>query len=177
MKVYEVVQQYCRAVILIAEKNKNLTVLENDARHVRNIFKNIHGLFVVFTSPRVANEAKKNIVHNIFGKTTKELLNLLYVLVDKNRESFVFNILNSIILFCSQLKGIQRVEVITAVQLSEEMYVKINDFYKIRNNAQIELIRKIDPSIIGGIIVKIGDKMIDFSLYSNLMEMKKSLSN
>ena len=90
---------------------------------------------------------------------------------------FIHFILNSIILFCSQLKGIQRVEVITAVQLSEEMYVKINDFYKIRNNAQIELIRKIDPSIIGGIIVKIGDKMIDFSLYSNLMEMKKSLSN
>ena len=109
------------------------------------------------------------------GKINPKTLNFLEVLLDEGR----FNLFNTIFeLFkkeTNKIKNIQTVEIISAVDLDEEMKKRLEEKLKEKLNKEIIMNFEKDKNILGGLIIKVEDNVVDLSLKAKFNSLKKEL--
>jgi F-type H+-transporting ATPase subunit delta len=130
------------------------------------------------TSPGITKDAKKDFIEKIFkGKLSDSIVNFLKVLIDNDRQSAIVEINEALAGLIDDVNNRQRVTIITSVDLDSTLKSKLAA--KLKNIFKKEIIIKeeIDPSILGGIIIKVGDTVIDGSLAKDLRNIKNDLLN
>ena len=166
--------RYAKALFSIALENKSLSVIENDLKNVKELIFSSSIFKDFIYSPLYNFEQQKNIILAISKKLnfSLEVSNLL-LLMSKNRR---LNLLSSLIKSFEILSRIDRgeihAEVTSAVILSEDQEKEIKKVLKKNLGKEVILEVKIDNDIIGGLIFKIGSKMIDTSIKSKLFKLK-----
>lgn len=129
------------------------------------------------SNPVISIEDKKSVIEKIFaGKIDKTLLNFLKLLVDKDRFNLIDEILESYSKDVDKQKNIQKVSVISAIELDEELKSKLINKLAQRLNKNIELETQLDKDIIAGLVIKTEDNVIDMSLKHKFEEMKKEIA-
>jgi F-type H+-transporting ATPase subunit delta len=125
-------------------------------------------------SPQVATEDKHALLDkSLAGRASKLLVELLHILVDKKRIIFVADIAEAYRYFYEKHKGIIEVRAITAVPLEEPLREKLLHALERQTRKTIRLTHSVDPSILGGMIVKLEDKVIDGSVRYQLDQLKR----
>lgn len=128
-------------------------------------------------SPIIETHKKINIVNEIFKSFSPTSRNFITLVVRHKRENDLLEIAQQVLELYDVYNGIQRVEIISAVPLDQETVSKIlNSFPKINQEKAI-IKNKIDASLIGGYILRMGDQQIDASVKSELTNIQKKLSN
>lgn len=125
-------------------------------------------------NPSISLQTKYEIIDEIFKKELNEkVLNFIKILVEKNR----FNEFNQIIQAYSNeldnMNNIKRVEVVSAVELSDEQKQKTIEKLQMRLNKEVKVKWILDTNIIGGLVIKIDDDIIDTSLKNKLDKLSK----
>ena len=129
------------------------------------------------SNPVISIEDKKSVIEKIFaGKIDKTLLNFLKLLVDKDRFNLIDEILESYSKDVDKQKNIQKVSVISAIELDEELKSKLINKLAQKLNKNIELETQLDKDIIAGLVIKTEDNVIDMSLKHKFEEMKKGIA-
>ncbi len=129
------------------------------------------------SNPVISIEDKKSVIEKIFaGKIDKTLLNFLKLLVDKDRFNLIDEILDSYSKDVDKQKNIQKVSVISAIELDEELKSKLINKLAQKLNKNIELETQLDKDIIAGLVIKTEDNVIDMSLKHKFEEMKKEIA-
>ncbi|RAI15551.1 MAG: ATP synthase F1 subunit delta [Candidatus Melainabacteria bacterium] len=129
------------------------------------------------SNPVISIEDKKSVIEKIFaGKIDKTLLNFLKLLVDKDRFNLIDEILESYSKDVDKQKNIQKVSVISAIELDEELKSKLINKLAQKLNKNIELETQLDKDIIAGLVIKTEDNVIDMSLKHKFEEMKKEIA-
>ncbi len=168
---------YSEALFEVALEEGKMDLFLDELSFVTETFKVHPEFFELFKTPLVRVDEKKKVIEEVFsGRLSKELNNFLKIIIDKRRGSFIQQIKEEYESIVNKHKGIVKAVAITAVPLSDEEKTKLKDKLSTLTGKVVKLANKTDKDVIGGVLVKIGDKVIDGTIKGKLEEMTESLS-
>lgn len=175
----EIASPYSQALLSLAQ-SKNLTEeIGADARSLLALLSANQDLKNFISNPFIKNENKQGLIKQILGEGANPYLrNFLLLLVDKRRISFLEAVLEQYLVLLRQLNQTALAEVTSAVPLSEaQQQAVVEKVLAMTKASQVELQTKIDPDLIGGVIIKVGSQVIDASIRGQLRRLSLRLSN
>lgn len=127
--------------------------------------------------PKILKEEKLAVLGQVFqGRISDELAGFLHLIVNKDRYSDIDAILDYYIDEVKKLKGIGIAYVTTAVALSEAKQKEVEEkLLSTTSYKQMEMHFQVDEELIGGMIIRIGDRVVDSSIQTKLFEMRRQL--
>ena len=131
----------------------------------------------LMTHPKINKEEKLQVVTEVFkGRVSDELLGFLTIVISKDRYQDIDDILDYFLTEVKKYKGIGVATVTTAVPLKEEQCKKIEKkLLDTTNFKSMEMHYKQDETLIGGMVIRIGDRVVDSSISTKLNELQKEL--
>ena len=169
--------RYAKAVLQQAIDTKVAEVMFED---MKSVYATIHGskeLRSVLKSPVVKLNDKKKALLSIFEKQSSTTKRLIQVLVDNKRIALLSDVASSYIDLYNESKGVKVAKVTTAVALTrsleEKVLAKVKD---LTGSASVTLDNEIDPAIIGGFILRVGDLQYNASIANQLGNIKREFS-
>jgi F-type H+-transporting ATPase subunit delta len=172
-----VAKRYAVALFDAAVKQDVAEQVDEDMSSFVELLRSNKDLVGFLKSPEVFTEAKKQLVVDVFGERTAGLfVSFILLLIEKKRLINILDITDAYHQLFEQLQGIVEARVITAVPLDADLEERAVTRLEEATGKTIRLNKTIDPDIIGGMIVIVGDNIIDGSIRYKLEQMKKSLS-
>lgn len=162
---------------LALEENALEQILEEEA-FVKEVFAENEDLVTLLNHPKISKDEKIQVVENIFkSKISDTMVGFLVTVVTKERYDELNNIFQYLEEKVKEYKNIGVVSVTTAVELTEEQKVQLtNRLLEVTSFKQLEFNYEVNPDIIGGMILRIGDRVVDSSIRTEIDQMAKSLS-
>lgn len=173
-----IADRYSNALVNLAQEGK-LTYgkISSDLISIKDVLTKSKDLDECLKNPVISVEAKKEIIDKVFSNDLDALIiNFLKVLVDKNRFDAFDEVLQSFNKALDDINNISRVTVTSAVEMTEESKQKLKSKLEEKLKKSIVLDLDIDSSIVAGLIIKIGDNIIDMSLKHKLEDLSKSIT-
>ncbi len=164
------------ALLEVAKKKGVFEQVEKDLDLVCDVITKFDNFRKILFHPSVTRDEKKNLIKKVFGESVSDLTkNLLNLLVDRRNEGileFIPEIYREVI---DEKRGVLKAKIQTVVPLTEE---RLNTLKKRLDNltgksVEIEAVQ--EPNILGGMVVQIGNRMIDGSVASRLKSLKTRL--
>jgi F-type H+-transporting ATPase subunit delta len=169
--------RYAKAILDTAKEKKALTAVEKDMRSIAATISNSKELRDVLASPVVSGISKKNALLEIFKGSDAITEGSISMLVDNKRIGMLNEVALKYIILNEQLKGKDVAYVTTAVPLNAEMEKKVLKQVANITGNKVTIENKIDASIIGGFILRVGDLQYDASIANKLSNIKREFSN
>jgi F-type H+-transporting ATPase subunit delta len=167
---------YAEALFDVALESAQLDLVEEQYQFVCQVFNENPEFLELYRAPNIALDERKTILDQAFsGKVIPELMNFLKLLLDKNRGFYVLQIGKEFQQMIEDHKGILKGVVSVTCALGEDQLKKLEEKLSASTGKNVMLTQKIDPEIIGGLVVQLGDKVIDNSLKKKLEDMKEDL--
>jgi ATP synthase F1 delta subunit len=175
--VEEIAQVYARALFEVASERDVLdTVKEQLAQFVAALSAD-HNLAVFFYSPYFSVlEKKDGLVRTVEG-ADETLMNFLETLIERHRMPEIFRIQSQYEELWDAEMKLLPVEVTSAVALDEATIRSIGDRISQQTGNKIELTTVVDPNVLGGIVLRVGNFILDASLQSRLNDLRKELAH
>lgn len=157
---------YAKALLGVARKSSNTDdLLSQFQMVVEEVFGKNPKLEAALNSPKLSLEQKESLLEKVLGAhVDPTLLKFLKVLCRRQRLNFVRGIQRSITEFRDEELGRVRVTVTSALELSGNEVEDIRSQLKTKLNREVSVVTKVDPSIIGGLVLRIGDTVFDGSV-------------
>ncbi len=174
---YKVANRYSKALFDVALEEKKLEKIVNDIGAFTELFTTTKEFKIVMETSAVSREEKKEIVEDISKKLNfdKITINFLKLLIDKNKIKFIPTINEVFLKRYRDYIGLADYEVISAVELDTSIINEIKEKLEKKTGKKIELSTKVDPEILGGLIVKTEGLIYDGSLKSHLLKIKEKI--
>nr|AOM64525.1 ATP synthase CF1 delta subunit [Riquetophycus sp.] len=164
---------YAEALLESAQDNNCVDKTNQDLSLISQLLSESFELQAFLNNPLVASAAKKNVLNELLlNQINSFVLKFLLVLVDRRRTALLSDIIQKYLELSYELDSIIIAEVRTAIVFTETQQLNlIKKIKQITNSKDVKLAVNIDPSLIGGFIIKIGSKIIDTSLAGKLKQM------
>lgn len=171
--------RYAKALIEEAVKEGRLDAVKTDMELIDNTCQGSRPLRVVLSNPIIVNEKKQEILHRIFGEQIQPLTaRFITLLTGKNRAGELAAVASTYIDLYNERMKVQTATVTTTFPLSENLRVRFTDkVRKLSGRQDIQLEEIIDPSILGGYILAIGNDKIDASVKRQFQEIRLAFQN
>lgn len=170
---------YGDALFDIAVENGRTDVFFEEVKGLKQVLAENQDLSRFLGHPDIALAEKVTVVENIFkGRISDEIVGLMRIVVTKGRGPELMGILDYFIAKTKEYKKIGVASVTSAAELSAEQKKKIVE--KLLSSTSynaFEMDYKVDASLIGGIVIRIGDRVVDGSVRNKLANLKKELSS
>ncbi len=171
-----IVRRYAAALLNAARKAGAIDRVESDLGLVSYALDSVPSLRRIIRSPIVSRERKKLILEEILADRLHTLtLSFLRLLVDKRREEILSVIEPEYVQLADEVRGIVKAHVSTVVELTDKQKSRLADMLSRLTGKNVLISAKVDRSIIGGVVVKIGDRVIDGSIRGQLFTIRKLL--
>ena len=164
-------------VSVVSEKNNLIDALE-EIKSVKNILLENVEIIELLDSPKMDDEEKIDFIKGIFENCISvDSLGFLLTIIEKKRQAELIPILDYVIDCVKELLLIGKATVTTALPLDDSKKERIVDeLLKSSNYKSLEVEYVVDESIIGGIVIRIGDRVVDSSVKTRIDKMRKMLS-
>lgn len=169
----QVGRRYAEAIYKIAESADKIKPIYENLNTLMELYKNDSEFKTFITHPLIENDEKKKVIGNIFKEADEETLNTMFYILDKNRIKNIRNIVAEYLKIYYEKNQILSVEATFAVEPSEIQKAKLIAKLTKKTGKKIELTVKIDKSILGGGIIKIGDQITDGSIRKELDALRR----
>lgn len=179
MSVTKLASRYAKSILDLAIETGKLDEVLKDMRFINAAIDGNREFYLMLKSPIVHGDKKMQVVLNVFHDRISEITeNFISILMRKNRESYLPEIIDEFITQYNKYKHITPVKIITAQNISPELQTTILN--KLRSTAgleEIELTTEVDDTLIGGYILQWEDKLIDNSISRGLAILKDEFDN
>ena len=176
MSVSRIASRYAKPILELAEEKNVLEEVKADMEGFFNLCKESRDFTLMLKSPIIPHLTKANILKNTFsGKVNELTLQAFDTITRKNREDLLGDIAKEFLNQYNQRKGLEEVSITSSVKLDAEHIKGIETIAKEITGKTPLLEETIDPSIIGGYILKAGDKRIDQSVSGQLKNIRLKL--
>ncbi len=173
----QVADPYAEALLSIAKQQNLVNAFGEDLRSILATLEQTPALATFLSNPVVSGEDKKGLLRQAFGQANPILLNALLLLVDRRRIMFLDSVCRRYLELQRQLNKVALAEVTSVVPLNPNQQQSLRARIKQLNQANdVELEMKQDPSLVGGLVVKVGSQVIDLSLKGQLRRMALQLT-
>ena len=178
MSDLRVATRYARSVFDLAVELKNVDNVYNDMLLIEQVCGENRKLAVLLKNPIVRYDYKLRVLHKIFGKYIDKLTSKFIDLIcRKNRASILPGASKVFVVLYHDYKGIVRADVSSAVELSDEIKKGFEGIIAKATSKKVELETKVDESLLGGYVLRIGDNQVDDSLKSKLNNLRRQLKS
>ena len=169
---------YGDALFDIAVESKKTDVFFEEVKGLEKVLTENPELLKFLGHPDIELSEKVTAVEKIFaGRISDEIVGLLRIVVTKGRSSELMNILDYFIAKTKEFKKIGIASVTSASELSDVQKQKIVEkLLSSTSYKEFEMSYKVDPDLIGGVVIRIGDRVVDGSVRNKLANLKKELS-
>lgn len=170
---------YGEALFQLALEEGTLTTIIEEVNVVKEALVKNPDLLKLLNHPKIDKEEKLSVIENIFkGRVSDTLVGFLILIVQKDRYNDLDGIFEYFQASVREYKNIGVASITSAVTLTEEEKKQIESkLLQTTKYSQFELTFTVDKSIIGGLIIRIGDRVVDSSIKTKLQMLEKDLRN
>lgn len=167
-------KRYAYALFKAGLELNRLKEFNEDFSSVTYILFKEKELQKIFSHPKISRTEKKELLNSIFGgRISREVLNFLFVLVDKRRENAIMEINKEFLKLFNEHENIIEVTAVTSVLMDDNVKNKLRITLENKLNKKVQLKNVVDKDIIGGVLLNIGNKVIDGTVKGQLQEIEK----
>lgn len=173
-----VAKRYAEALFEVALESQTLDKTKEEINFIANAIDENSDFKIIITHPQVSKEEKKEILSSVFKeKVSSSVLNFCFITVDKGRESYLPEISKEYTILSNLEQGIIEAQAISAISMSDEELKSLEEKFSKQLNKTVIMKPKVDKSILGGVMVKLGDRVIDGSIKGRLESIQKELND
>ena len=177
MSVGRIAIRYATPIIELAEEKKLLDKVKADMESFVSVCSENRDFSLMLKSPIIPHQRKADILKKVFGGKVNDLtLQAFEIITRKNREDLLENIAEEFLHLYNVKMGLEEVSVTTSFELDAGMRKAFEKLAKDVTGKDPILKEKVDPEILGGYILKLGDRQIDESVSGQLKELKLKFS-
>lgn len=171
------VRRYSHALFNVAQERNEIDDVARNLATITQTMLASPDIMHALGDPRVTHARRKQLLTRIFGDIIRpNVLQFLFFLIEKERVSVLPNIARDFNRFVDEARGEADAEAVSAVELNETQKQHLVE--KLKSSTGLKTIRlqtRVDASILGGLIIRVGDKLIDGSVTTQLSQMRDQL--
>ena len=172
----QLANKYAVAIFELAKEENQLEAYGTQLEEVAALIDSQADLKAFVQNPQVQPKAKKEIITKLFKEDlASTVYNFIMLLIDKRRESLLAEIVALYQTLSNEARNIVKADVTVAALLSKEQEAGLVAKLEQVTGKQVLIRTHVDKSILGGVIVKIGDKLIDGSIVRQMQSLQKQL--
>ena len=177
MKNLAVSRRYAKALILIGQEDGQAEQYNEELGAVVGLFDAQDGFEAALTNPLYNKNDRKKVLEAVLAATDLSAImkSFLVLLFDKGRIGFLRDIADYYKEMADELKGVVKASIVSATELTTDAVDKIKEALSQKTGKDIVLNVEKDPSLIGGVVTKIGDLVLDGSVKTQLINMRETL--
>lgn len=170
-------RRYAKSLLVLVQEQGKADEAYNDMKLILQACKDSKEFSNVLKSPIINPDKKLAILKEVFGNNVSQItMAFLELLTKKGRESEIKDIAKAFVDLYKESQGIETATLYSAAKITDESRKKVLELVKEGTDKEVELIEQVDPSLIGGFILRVKDKQVDASISSQIREMRKDFN-
>ncbi|MFD1735202.1 F0F1 ATP synthase subunit delta [Bacillus salitolerans] len=171
-----VAKRYAIALFQVAKEQNLLEKVEQELLAIKTVFAENKELNSVLNHPKVTKETKKSLVKESFANVSTPVLNTLMILIDRHRQAIISDVVEFFIGAANDERGIADAKVYSARELTEDEKKTLEStFAKKVGKSALRIQNIVDKSVIGGVKLRIGNRIYDGSVSGKLARVEREL--
>ncbi|HWC85081.1 MAG TPA: ATP synthase F1 subunit delta [Solirubrobacteraceae bacterium] len=172
----DVAQVYARALFEVAKEHDRLDEIRDELDQFVAALNDHRQMAVFFFSPYFSTDEKKNALERAVEDADPFLMNFLEALVERNRMPVIFRIRAEYEQLWDEEKKLLPVQITSAIPLDEKTVQSIGDRISEQTGQKVELSSSVDPDLIGGLVLRVGNVILDASIRSRLNQLRRTVA-
>ena len=172
----EIADVYARSLFEVAQEHDKLDLVREELGQVADALNDNRQLAIFFFSPYFSGEEKKQGLHGMLSGADPIVMNFLEALVERHRMPVIFRIRNRYEEMWDAVNRLLPVEVTSAVALDDQTVQSIGRSIGEQTGNEIELSTVVDPNVLGGIVLRVGNFVLDASIRNRLEQLRKQVA-
>jgi F-type H+-transporting ATPase subunit delta len=167
---------YARALFEAAKENDVLDRVHDELGEFADALSENRELQLLFFSPYFSSEEKKDAVGRVVDGADERFLNFLKLLAERHRMPVLFRIRRALHSMWAEEKRLLPVSVTSAVDLDESLVEEIGKRIEDQTGRNVEVSSDVDPDVLGGLVVRVGNMVLDASVRNRLEQLRKQVA-
>src|SRR3954468_14971121 len=172
----EIAEVYSRALFEAAVENGELDEIQQQLAVWADALGENKNLQTFFFSPRFTTAEKKDAIRRIIDGGDERFLNFLELLAERHRLPVTFRIRRAFDDLWREEHKLLSVEVTSAIELDDALVSSIGERIEERTGRRVELTANVNPDIIGGLVLRVGNKVLDASVHGRLERLRRQIT-
>jgi ATP synthase F1 delta subunit len=172
----EIATVYSRALFEAALDAGRLDVVREQLGQVADALESEHDLQVFFFSPYFSTEEKRDGLAKLLTDADPLLVNFLELLIENHRMPVIFRMRRGLDALWEEQNKLLAVEVTSAIALGEATVAEIGERVGAQTGRRVQLTSTVDPDILGGIVLRVGNAILDASIRNRLEQLRKQVA-
>jgi ATP synthase F1 delta subunit len=172
----EIAEVYARALFEVAKERDILDEIHDDLGAFTKALDENRELAVFFFSPYFSSEEKKSGLERAVTGADPIFMNFLETLLERHRMPVIFRMRARFEQLWDEEKKLLPVEITSSVQLDKAIVQSIGERIGEQTGQKVELSSKVDPEILGGLVVRVGNFVLDASIRNRLNQLRKQVA-
>jgi F-type H+-transporting ATPase subunit delta len=172
----EIAQVYARSLFEVARERDKLDRVREELGQFADALEDDRNLAIFFFSPYFSTEEKKSGLDRMIDGADEVVLNFLKLLVENHRMPVIFRTRRAFDRLWEDENKLLPVQITSAVQLDENAVRRIGDEIGKQTGRRVQLSSDVDPDVIGGIVLRVGNSILDASIRNRLEQMRKQVA-
>jgi F-type H+-transporting ATPase subunit delta len=172
----ELAQVYGRSLFEVAREQDKLDLLREQLGQFADAVKDNRDLELFFFSPYFSTKEKQAGLEKVLDSADERLLNFLGLLIENHRMPVIFRIRREYDRLWEQENRLLPVVLTSAVELDEETTNSLSERIGERTGRTVTLTKRVEPDILGGIVVRVGNSILDASIRNRLEQLRTQVA-
>jgi F-type H+-transporting ATPase subunit delta len=172
----EIAQVYARALFEIASEHDKLDAIREQLGAFADAMSESRALSLFFFSPYFSTEEKREGLHKAVDGADEALMNFLELLIEKHRMPAIFRIRREYESLWMEENKLLPVQVTSAIELDDETVRSIGERIGEQTGRRVDLTSQVDPDILGGIVLRVGNSILDASIRRRLNQLRRQVA-
>ena len=172
----EIARVYARSLFEVAQERDLLDANREQLSQFADALNESRDLATFFFSPYFSSQEKKEALKRTIEGAEETFISFLELLIDEHRMPAIFRIRDRYEVLWDEANRLLPVDVTSAVELDEETVAAIGDRIREQTGQNVELSSHVDSGILGGIVLRVGNSILDASIRNRLNQLRKQVA-
>jgi len=172
----EIAEVYARSLFEVASGQERLDDVRDQIGQFADALDGERELAIFFFSPYFSSQEKKDGLRRAVEGADEIVANFLELLIDKHRMPAIFRIRRRLDVLWERENKVLPVQITSATQLDEETVERIGDRIGQETGQRVELTAQVEPAILGGIVLRVGNQILDASIRARLDRLRRQVA-
>ncbi len=172
----EIAAVYARSLFEVAKEQDKLDLVRDQLGAFVDALNETRELQVFFFSPYFSTQEKENGLKRAVTDADPVIVNFLELLIDKHRMPVIFRVRATYDALWEEENRLLPVQITSAVELDEKIIEQLGDRISEQTGRRVELSARVEPDILGGIVVQVGNSVLDASVRNRLEQLRRQVA-
>jgi ATP synthase F1 delta subunit len=172
----EIAEVYARSLFEVATDQDKVDAIRDQLGEFADALNESRDLQMFLFSPYFSTEEKEEGLDRAVTGADETFLNFLKLLIEKHRTPLIFRVRSSFESLWEDANRLLPVEVTSAVELDKNTVKQIGDRISEQTDRKVDLTTRVEPEILGGIVLQVGNSILDASIRNRLEQLRKQVT-